>query len=209
MVAGQTPATSGITVAGEGEAKGQPDVAYITVGVETMKPTAKEAQAENARQMEAVIARLKSLGVADKDMRTSGLSLYPMSEKPVVVTGYRASNQVQVTVQDIARTGEVMDAAVEAVANTSGQIQLGFKDDSKMRLEALELAVKAAREKADAIAKGLGVRIIGVESATEEYSYTPGPRYAEAAKALGVATTPVMPGELTVTAQVKIVYRFQ
>ena len=207
----ETAATSGITVAGEGEVKGLPDIAYINVGVQTARPTAKEAQAETSQLMNAIVAKLKSMGVADKDMQTFGISIYPMMDRPGTVTRYQASNQVRITVQDIAKTGELFDAAIASGANTGGQIQFGFKDDSKMRLDALTAATRSAREKADAIAKGLGVSISGVESATEEFVYAPGlTRDAMPAVASkGMDAAPVMGGELSVTARVRVVFKFQ
>jgi uncharacterized protein len=211
-VAADTPTPSSITVSGVGTAKAIPDVAYITAGVESSKATANDAQKETANKANAIIDKLKSLGVAEKDLRTSGLSLSPVyGPNSQVITGYRASNEVRVTVQDINKTGELMDAAVSVGANRGGQITLGFKDDSKMRLDALADAVKSAEGKANAIAKASGASIVGVDSIVEDSGSQARPAefVARAAIADAAAPSPVMPGELTISATVRVVYRFR
>jgi uncharacterized protein YggE len=211
MVASPT----GITVVGDGMARAEPDIAYVTTGVQTRGQTAKQAQDENTRLMNAIIQAVRSRGVEEKDVRTSGVSLFPIYERqPNTISGYQATNTVRVTVQDVKKTGEILDAAVGAGANINGGVQFGLKDDSAFRRQALDQAVKEARAKADAIAAAAGLRVAGVQSLVDE-----SPAGAEvpelarqtlAAPAVDAAgPVPVQPGQLAVTARVRVVYTFQ
>jgi len=205
---------TGITVTGQGQVKGKPDVAYISLGVRTFAATAKEAMAQNSGAMAAVIAKLEALGIAKKDVQTGSISLYPQtkpikSDQPETqqIVGYWADNSLNVTINDIAKVGEVLDAAIAAGANTAGGIRFGVKDEAKLRDEALKEAVKAARAKADLIAGGLGLKVTGVVSVAEEGYSGPVVRYEMAAvKAAG--EVPVEAGELTFTATVRVTFSF-
>ncbi|HEV8635217.1 MAG TPA: SIMPL domain-containing protein [Chloroflexota bacterium] len=204
---------TGITVVGEGMARAEPDVAYVTTGVLTRGQTAKQAQDENTRLMNAIIQAIRGRGVEEKDVRTSGISLYPTYERePNTISGYQATNTVRVTVQDVKKTGEILDAAVGAGANINSGVQFGLKDDTAFRRQALDQAVKEARAKADAIAGAAGLRVAGVQSMVDESQSQPvAPEMARVAMANQAAAgpVPVQPGQLAVTARVRVVYSFQ
>jgi len=213
VAAADTPVTATsptIVVSGLGTAKAQPDVAYVNVGIQSRGATAKEAQQEATRLMTSILARLKAMGIADKDIQTSGINVYPINDQgPDKITGYMANNNVNVTVNDISRAGEVLDGAIEAGANTAGGVSLGIKDPAPLEREALADAVKNARPKADAIAQAIGVQIKGVQSISEDMGFGPlyvGPKAAALVEGRGPA--PVMPGELTINARVNVVYTY-
>jgi uncharacterized protein YggE len=204
---------SGITVVGEGTIRAEPTIAYVSTGVQSRGQTAQQAQAENTRVMNAVIQAIKQQGVADQDIRTSGVNLSPIYERqPNTISGYQATNSVRVTVQDITKTGQVLDATVQAGANLTGNVAFDFKDDTELRKQALDQAVKEARVRADAIANAAGLRVVGVQSMTDESSGRPeAPEMARAAmmQADAAGPVPVQPGQLAVTARVRIVFAFQ
>ena len=204
---------SGITVVGEGTVRAEPTIAYVSTGVQSRGQTAQEAQAENTRLMNAVIAAIRQTGVAEQDIRTSGINLSPIYERqPNTISGYQATNTVRVTVQDVKRTGEVLDATVKSGANLTGNVSFDIKDDTELRKQALDQAVKAARIRADAIAAAAGLRVVGVQSMTDESSGRPEfPEMARnvAAMAADAGPVPVQPGQLAVTARVRIVFAFQ
>src|SRR5688572_18015094 len=116
------PAPAGIVLNGTrldvvttGEVSRVPDIARISAGVVTVAPTATAALAQNATQMASVRAALKRAGIADRDIQTSSINLYPdyrqdpQGNNPQIV-GYRASNEVSVRFRDIAATGRILDA---------------------------------------------------------------------------------------------------
>jgi uncharacterized protein YggE len=193
-----------ITVSGDGAATVTPDMATITLGVETKGGDAQAALHSNATKMTAVIAAIKAQGVPDNKIQTSNLSLYQDSQSDI----YVADNNVTVEVDAINNVGQVIDAAVDAGANNSWGISFGLKDQSGARAQALQAAVADARKHADAIATGLGVSVSGVGSASE-VSYDNPIRFgaAPAPGAVGVST-PVQAGELQITATVQVVYTF-
>lgn len=199
---------SGIAVAGEGQVSGKPDIAYISIGVQTQARNASQAHQENATAMDRIVARVRGLGIPEKDIRTSGLSLHPIFEKEQRLAGYRATNNLTVTVTDLGIVGKALDEAVAAGANTAGSIRFGFKDEENLRQQALEAAAKNARAKAEALARGLGLQIKAVEAVQEEGVVVPMPRAIGAEMALAAPLTPVMPGELTITARVRVTFSY-
>lgn len=210
------PVASGLSVIGEATVRAEPDVAYLTTGVQTRGQTAHQAQEENTRRMNEVLAALKRLGVKEPDLRTTGFSLSPQyGRTPEQIEGYVAANSVTVTVQDVKRVGEVLDAAVSAGANQAGSIQFSIKDETSLRRQALDQAVKAARVRADAIAGAAGMRITSIQALTDVSSgAVPSPMLQ---KGVGAALSadqvggpvPVQPGQLAVTARVQVIYTIQ
>jgi uncharacterized protein len=212
-----TNATStGITISAQGEVKATPDVAYINLGVTTTAPTAQEAMAQNSSALAAVIAKLESLGVAKKDMQTGYVSLNPQTTpvKPGEtgsdkITSYWASNTLNVTVNDLTKVGQLLDAGITAGANTVNGIRFGVKDSSALNDQALTAAVKTARAKADVVAAGLGLKVTSVQSVSIDSYVGPEPVYNKMAAA-GVrdSSVPIEAGELTITASVRVTFNF-
>jgi uncharacterized protein YggE len=205
------PSALGLTVVGQGTVESVPDIAYVSAGVQTRGPTAREAQDANTAAMNQVLARIKGLGIAEQDIRTSGVNLQPVYDRnPNQLSGYMAHNQVTVTVREVRRAGEVLDQAISAGANQAAGLRFGIKDDSQLRRQALDQAVKSSRATADAMAAAAGLRVSGILSMTDESGgggAVPVERamMADAAQ----ANVPIQPGQLAVTARVRVVYQFQ
>jgi uncharacterized protein YggE len=102
-----------ITVSASGKVTIVPDVARVQLGVTIARPTVKAARDAGAKAMTDIIATIKSLGIADADIQTTNVSLYPQygNGSPSKVVGYQISEQVQVTVRDLDKTGDVIDYA--------------------------------------------------------------------------------------------------
>jgi uncharacterized protein YggE len=229
--AGLPPASpSTVTVVGEGEASGAPDVAHVTVGVQTRGATAVQASDENARRMAAVLDTLRGQGVAPQDIQTSGLSVNAEYRPPAPLpaeagrpgapgavpgmpepAGYQASNTVTVTVQQVERAGALLDAALAASANQVGGIRFAIKDPTALRQQAMDEATDAARRKAEHLAGRLGLRLVGISSVAEESGTTPFPvpEMAAARSVGGSFAPPIEGGTLRVTARVRIAFQFQ
>jgi len=111
-----------------GETRLVPDVASITLGVNTQAATAGEALKANGARMTAVIAALKKAGLTDRDIQTSTLSIKPQyvyeNNQPPRLTDYQVANQVIITMHELSRLGGVIDASVAAGTNTAGGISL-------------------------------------------------------------------------------------
>lgn len=206
-----------ITVTGTGTVNVAPDQAKINIGVVTMAPTAREAQQENAKLANKVINALVNAGIPREKIETQYYSIWPEysypkpeENKPPVVTAYRVSNTVQVTLDDAKKVGIVIDTAVEAGANSVESIQFLKKDTSQAQRQALQKACQEAKLKAEAIAQSLGVKITGILSVQESGGISYPPIYrAEKLAGGGAGDTPIQPGELQVNASVTVVFKIQ
>jgi uncharacterized protein len=202
-----------ITVGGTGRVIIAPDVADLRLGVAITKPTVKEARNLAAAQMTAVIAALKKLGIADKDIQTSGLSLqpnytYPTSGTPRL-TGYTMSNGVSVTIRDLEKLGDAIDGGLAAGATTLDGVWFRVDDPSGAQRQAREQAVADARAKAGTLASAAGVTITGVASISEVSAPGPQPMFYEGARLQALAPdagTPIQVGTNEVVVTVTVEY---
>ncbi len=195
-----------------GETKVAPDMATISLGVQTDAPTAAGALSANATQMTKVIAALKKAGIAERDIQTSGLNVNPQyvyeQNLPPKLTGYQASNQVTVQVRDLAKLGSTVDATVGAGATTVGGIAFGLQNPQAAEDAARVDAVKALQAKADLYARATGYKIVRLVTLGEGGGYTPAPPmpiYAMAKREMS-DSTPVAAGELKVRVDVSATY---
>ena len=202
-----------LSLSAYGETKVTPDEATITLGVQTTASAAAQATARNAVQMTEVTAALHRAGVADKDIQTSNLSLnaqyvYAAGE-PARLTGYQASNEVTVTVEDLTRLGPAIDAVTAAGADQVNGISFGLKDSTAAENLARLAAVKALAAKAALYAGATGYRVARLINLSEGGGYQPGPvrpmMLAAQARIQAVPTT-VASGELTVRIDVNATY---
>jgi len=201
-----------IAVTGTGQVFISPDVADMTFGVSAHRDRATAATQDAADQMTKVVAALKNAGIADKDIQTSYFSLQPVydySGNNPVLNGYEADNTVAVTLRDLTKVGQTIDAAVNAGATNVGGINFRLDDPSKVEAQAREQAMADAKTKADALAAACKVTITGIQSISEVSSPTPVPYpYAMRGAAAGdtSAVTPVEPGNITSSVTVTVVY---
>lgn len=193
-----------LNLSAHGETRIAPDMATITLGVQEEAPTAQAAMRQNAAQMSQVIAALKKAGIAERDIQTSNLSLNPQyayeQNQPPRLTGYQASNQVTVRVNDLKALGQAVDATVSAGANRVNGISFGLKDPTAAENAAREDAVKALQAKAELYAKATGHHVARLVSLSEGGGYAPQPPMPALAMARMEkdASTPVAAGELSV-----------
>jgi uncharacterized protein len=201
-----------LSLTARGEAHAAPDTANIGLGVTAEAPTAAQALSDNAVRMSRVLAALKAGGIAQKDIRTSGLTLnaqyaYEQGLAPRL-TGYQAANQISVTVRDLTRLGAVVDATVGAGANQVNGISFGLADPSAAQDAAREAAVRALQAKAKLYARATGYRIARLVSLSEGAALE-GPRSPVPMMAMTRAQrveTPVAPGELEIRIDITGVY---
>ena len=211
--ADETPAVHTITVSGTGKVTVVPDVARISLGVTVSKPTVKAARDAGATTMTGIIAALKVLGIADADIQTTNVSLYPQygNSSPVKVIGYQISEQVQVTVRDLDKAGDAVDAATANGATDVNGMSFELDDPVKAQNDARAAAVEAARVSAQAMATAGHVTLGTVVSITDASQVSP--IYYNAfggAKAAGAApdvATPVQPGTQDLSAMVTVVFQ--
>ena len=213
----QTIAGTRLDVSATGEVSRVPDVAIISAGVQTRSATATGAISENASRMERVRAALKAAGIADRDIQTSNISLNPeyryQENLPPRLTGYTASNQVNVRFRDIRNTGRILDALVAQGANQINGPSLTIDKPEAALDEARANAIAVGRARADLYARALGMRVVRLLSITEGGGYGSPPPIvmmrAERGAATGAADSKIDPGEqqLQVTVSMSIELR--
>lgn len=209
-----SPPEHTISVSGTGRVVVSPDIADIRLGVTVTRLTVKAARESAAASMTAVIAALKKLGIADKDLQTTGLSLqpnytYPNSGGNPRLIGYTLSNSLSVTVRDLNKIGDAIDDGLAAGATTMDGINFRVDDPAKAEQQARSEALAQAKSKADTLASGAGVHITGVASISESVGPVPYPMYYGAFAGAPVAkdtATPVQAGTNEVVVTVSVAY---
>ncbi|HEY2835598.1 MAG TPA: SIMPL domain-containing protein [Rhizomicrobium sp.] len=210
--AAQAQAPRVITMGGHGEVRATPDTAMLSAGVSTEGPTAAAALSANNGRMQAVMAAIKNLGVPDKDIRTSNFSVSPQyansnNETPRI-TGYQASNQIEVRLEDVGKLGTALDTLATAGANQMHGVSFLIRDDAALLSQARAAAVTEARAKAETFAKAAGVGLGAILSISEEGAQGPRPLYAAAPMVMAKAV-PVAMGEQSVNADVTIIWEIK
>ena len=202
-----------ITVTGTGTVVVSPDIADLRLGVVVTKPTVKAARETAAGAMTKVIAALKKLGIADKDIQTTTVSLQPAYDyaaqtNPPKITGYTLANGVAVTVRNLDQTGDVIDDSLAAGATSLDGVTFRVDDPAKAQQQARTDAMDQAKASADTLAKAAGVSITGVASISEVAAPVPYPVFygAAGAPAADSVKTPIQPGTSDVTITVTVAY---
>jgi len=196
-----------LTVEGKGDVRATPDMALLNLGVETIVSTAGEAQRQNAEAMQAVISRLLSLGIDQSQIKTTGFSLWRVREYregKQELKGFQVTHTLEVQVRDLEKVGMVLDAAIEAGANTVQSVVFTLKDLEPLYREALVKAVKQARAKGETVATAEGLKITGIRSIVEKQTW--GPQFAAEGEARQGPITSFVPGGLKVEALVSVTF---
>ena len=204
-----------INVSGSGRATAAPDVAYLTVGVESRNEDAAAAVADSTERMTAVMAALEAQGIPAEDIQTVVYQMYleqvpdsrpmpaqqgegQMTERYVVI------NQVRVTLRDLDGVGDVLQEALAAGANRVADIAFAVEDTTALRREARDAAIADARAKADQLAAGLGAVVGAVHSVSEYGGAEPVYAMREVYGMGGGGGVPVSSGELAVSVEIQV-----
>jgi len=200
-----------VKTTGTAEVKVTPDRAVIQVGVERQSATAKGAKAAADSTSRKLLAALKAQGADDKDIQTAYLDLQPTSyyQKQVRINNFTATQSLSVTIRDLSKLDSVMDAVMSAGANRIDGIEYQSSELRKYRDQARAEAVKAAKEKAVALAQALGDQIgktYSIEEVQQSNGYQTFGLAANAVISAGVPPPPpsTAPGQLTVSASVMV-----
>ena len=205
---------SKIIIQGEGKVYAAPDQAIIVLGVETRNASAAVAAAQNAGLMNKTINALLAAGINKSNIQTSTYSLsIPTENDQAATTGtgnktnppeFVATNQVTVTSNNTQGVGKILDAAIASGSNSVQSISFQLKDSNPQMDKALALAIVDAQRKAQVMANAAGVKLGRVLEISAGYSYSaPTARYDLVSAA---APTPVLPGQMEVTASVSMTY---
>lgn len=209
--------TPTVSVTGIGSMSVPPDMAMITAGVVKEAKTAREALDANNAAMQAVLDEMKRVGIADKDLQTSGFSIQPRytypkrkanGEQPApLITGYVVSNSLTIRILDLDATGEILDKVVSLGINQGGNIRFGNVDTAEILKQARTAAVKDAIEKAETLVSAAGTTLGDILSISENTS-SPRPIALAQARSLAVqedaGSVPIAAGENSYTVRVQL-----
>jgi hypothetical protein len=210
-----TTKTDTFSVTGEGKVSIPPDIAVLSTGVQAQGATVKIAKDLLNKNINAVSSAVKSAGVDNKDIQTSGYSLYPQYDYQAEnqkITGYQASSTLTIKVRTIDNANTVIDAATAAGANQIGGVTFDVDDKTKAQDEARTLAVADAKTKATNAAKVAGFTLGKIINYSEDFGNTPRPMpmlaKADITGAAGVPTQ-IETGTNDITVTVTLSYQIQ
>ncbi|MBY5765208.1 SIMPL domain-containing protein [Rhizobium leguminosarum] len=209
-----------ISVTGDGESSVAPDMAVVNLAVVKQAKTAREALDENNKAMNDVLTALKSGGIAERDLQTSGFSIQPQYNYPQPVDGqqqqpqligYQTINSVTVRLRDLAKLGAVIDQSVTLGINQGGEIQFtNDKPDAAIE-EARKAAVADAVKRAKTLSEAAGVKLGRILEITENVPRAmPQPVYrATMMKEASDAAVPVQGGENNYNVSVTVTFAIE
>jgi len=199
-----------VTVSGSGQVSGQPDVAVITLGVQTEAEEARVALSQNSQQMQALIDVLKKADIAAEDIQTQAVRLQPRYEEQQPgkvaheLVGYVATNTVEVQVRDLDTLGELLDAAVQAGGNRIEGIRFEISESSQLLDQAREAAWNDAEHKAEQLVNLAGAEL-GEVLTINESSRRPRPIVQES-PAARAASVPIEPGTQAIEVDLEVTW---
>lgn len=205
-----------VMITGDSTVQAQPDTAIVAISVVTQNKSALEAQQENATRTDAVVRAVKAAAGANAEVKTSGYNVQPQrmyrENQPPTITGYEVRNSVTVTLSELNKVGNVLDAAAQAGSNEVAGIMFTLRQDRQARDRALTEATREAMSKAQVIAQALGGRVVRIVEVQEEGFFMRPPipygtgEFAMARVAAGAQVqTPIEIGTLDVMSRVQVI----
>jgi uncharacterized protein YggE len=211
-----------VSVTGSGSVQSTPDRAIVTIGVQTQADTASKALASNNQQMERLLSSLRSAGIANADIRTQFLQLYPQTEpQPTPLPNeqasptatppsYTAVNSVEVTVRDLDNLGTLLDQAVSAGGNLIQNVRFDVSNPNDSLDQARETAFAEASRKANQLATLAGMDLGPVVSINENSFFpTPAMDVAAGGREFAQSAVPISPGTQTYTVDIQVTFELQ
>jgi uncharacterized protein YggE len=210
---------AGINVSGVGKVMIKPDLAVLSLGIESQETSVAEAQSKGSTAMDAVIRAVKDQGVEEKDIQTQYFNISQVTrwdnygEKNTVI-GYRVTNTVVVKVRDVAKAGAIIDAVVVAGGDLAriNNIDWTVEEPSTIYKQARVLAMKYAKEKAQQMADEGGVKLGDITAISENSNtyYQPYGNYLAGDSLMAVPAptivAPISIGQLEISTTVQVTY---
>lgn len=197
---------SKITVNGVGEIKLAPDMAVISLGVETLNESLAAAQKENSEGITNLIDAIKGFGVKEEDIKTKNFYVYQRYDysQGEKFLGYQVSNYIDFKTKDVDNVSSIVNKLLESGANKFSGISFTIEDYESAYKLALEKALENAKSKASAIAD----REISTFEVCEESSYSIITRDSYSLSSLNSEASTMMKGEITVRANIRVIFEY-
>jgi len=205
-----------ITVSGEGRTFAVPDIALIQLGVVTEGSKIGDVVKENTEKMNNILKEIKTLGIEEKDIKTTTYNLAPRYEWTEdgkrIFKGYTLTQQISVKIRNFEKIGDVLEKTTEKGANLVGDLQFSIDEPEKVRQEARKEAIERAKAKASQISTDSGLKLVKLVNVYEDYyPRTYSDTLYKSLEATGggeIAAPPeIQPGEQEVTVTIYLTYR--
>ena len=175
--AGDIEDANQITISATGEVYAAPDIAALTLGIQTDGKDVKNITQENTETMNKIIDGVKSLGLEAKDIQTTQYSVSPQynwtQDKGQVLKGYRITQNIDLKIRDFDKIGDILSVATENGANIVSDLRFSIEDEEKAKTQARDKAIAAAKAKAQTIAHQAGIKLGDIINVYEDYYYAP------------------------------------
>jgi uncharacterized protein len=198
-----------VTVVGSGEVKGVPDTLTADVSIESIAPDVTTAMNQTNDRQKAVLGALNAGGIDAKDISTTGVSLQPQYGENSTITGYRASNSIQVKIRKLDSASQVLAGIVSAggAATRLNSVSFSIEDDSRLVSDARARAFNDAKDRAQQYAQLSGLSLGKIISISEAPAGSPPSPPVPMPRGGAMATeVPLQPGEQTVGFSVTAVW---
>lgn len=208
-----------LTVTGQGRLEVKPDTATIILGVTQLKPTAAEAYNAMSADLVNITGAVKAMGLKEEQIQTNMFNLQAeytwTQEKGQVMNGYRATNTLSITTQELEKVASLIQSAMNAGANQLQGVHFSVKDTDKLAQQAMDMAVDDAKAKAGRVAARLGAKVVRVQTVSVQDNGMPflsrpmadsGSGMAVEAK---VAAAPVFGGSTTFSVSVYVTFEIE
>lgn len=200
-----------LRVDGKGVITVAPDTANVVLGIQTENRNLTTAQNDNAIIATRVINSLKAIGIGEENINTDSYIIepqYDFVDGRQIFRAYRVTNNIRITTKAINDIGQIVDTATANGANIVNNINFFLSDITPYYRKALNLAVEDALIKARAISNSLGVILDEIPITVIEGSYDCTPPAGRNTLAFA-ASTPIIPGQLTISATINATFNYE
>lgn len=205
-----------LTVSAEGKVVAVPDIASVNFSIVTEAKTAKEAQAKNTEKMNKVVDYVKSIGIDQKDIKTTSYSLYPKYDYVSgrsTLSGYTLTNSINIKIRKFDSIGDLIANSVDLGINQIGDIQFSIENPDEVKAQAGAMAMKNAKDKALTLARQAGVSLGKIITFSESDANIPIPIPYYTKEAIGMggggATPQIEQGSQEVKVVSNIVFEIE
>jgi len=202
-----------LIVSGEGKVYVVPDIATVQLGITTEGMEVSEIVQKNTQEMNTIIQEIKTLGIEEKDIKTTQYSLSPRYDwikGERVFKGYTITQQITVKIRDFSKIGDVLNAGTKNGANLVGDLQFTIDDPEKVKQQAREEAISQAETKAENIAKASGLKLVKILNVQESsYPYLLKESALGGAEQTPIPAPEIQPGQQEVTITIYLTYRIR
>lgn len=198
-----------VTVVGNGQVKGVPDTLTADVSVEASAPDVTTATNQTNDRQKSVLNALNASGIDAKDISTTGVSLQPQyGTDGSTISGYRASNSIQITIRKLDTASQVLANVISAGGDATriNSVSYSIEDDSKLVSDARARAFNDAKERAAQYAELSGLSLGKILLISESPGSEPPPPPTPMPRGAMASDVPLQPGEQTVGFSVTAVW---